>query len=197
MKITIEQLKSLLESGDKNSIYQALNKDWLNSLIPGIRDMVGCEQAKTNHAEGDVGRHTALVIENLRKVALSRLARNADLIELLSALLHDLKKPLTKQIEADGYIRFPKHEEEAVKEIPEIARRLALSQAEVDKLLFLVARHTQSHQWKKLSPEEQKELCSYPWTESLALLQEADALSCLHTDGGYHPSFWEEIMAFK
>jgi len=76
--------------------------DWLMSLD-------GCLQDPIYHAEGDVLTHTKMVVEALVTDTNWRsLDRQSRSILFMSALLHDIAKPLCT-VEADGRISSPGH----------------------------------------------------------------------------------------
>ena len=77
--------------------------DWLQA-------MRGCEQDPVYHAEGDVLVHTQLVCQALTDLtAWRQLEPSARSIVFASALLHDVAKPMTSVIDADGRIGSPGH----------------------------------------------------------------------------------------
>ena len=186
------QMEQLVFS-DANRFHSSFTEPWLNEIIPQVERMVGCGQGTLQHLEGDVAVHTALVFENLLQAARVRLRREADFVERLSVLLHDLRKPAVRREREDGSVSFPEHEALAAAEVPAIAARIGLTMAESEKLQFLVARHGDAHSWAKISQVMRDELRASPFAESLALLQEADARSCLFPDGSHLPIFWAEI----
>ena len=188
-RLRMEQLLSL----DRKGFLNSFSEPWLNELIPRVDRMMGCGQGSVQHLEGDVAVHTALVFENLLQITPLRVQREADFVERLSVLLHDLRKPDVSQARSDGAVSFPGHEALAAAEVPSIAARIGLNAQEAARLQFLVARHGDAHSWSKLTPAVRDELRSSPYAVSLALLQEADARSCLFPDGSHLPIFWSEI----
>jgi len=189
-----KRLDDFLSTCTKESLHNAFQETWLNDIVPGIKELEGCDQGSKIHLEGDVAVHTALVFENLTATSLSRLGREPDFIERLSVVLHDLRKPDTREPQPDGSVWFPGHEAMAAEDVPQIAKTLGLSKEETDRLLFIVARHGDAHGLPELSQSQKNELTTSPWKISLALLQEADARSCLLTGGTYLPVYWSEIV---
>lgn len=188
------QLEDFLSRSSAEQLLAAFQEPWLNGFVPGLNRLAGCDQGTVAHLEGDVAVHTALVFDNLKKVAAARLKRPPDLIENLSVLLHDLRKPDTRAELAGGVVGFPGHEALAGPEAERIARELELSAEESARLHFIVIHHGDAHSWLELSASLQNELRSSPWVTSLALLQEADARSCLFPDGTHLPVFWNELV---
>lgn len=191
------QLQQFLNFCTREELIQAFGEEWLNDLIPDAKLMLGCGQGTKLHLEGDVAVHTSFVFENIKKVAQTRLGRSADYIERLSAVLHDVRKPATRLPLPDGGVDFPGHEAKAAAEVPAIAKRLGLSSSDTEKLYFLVAQHGMAHGFPNLSPQQKAELTLSPWAESLALLQEADARSCIFPDGSHLPVYWDNFIALR
>lgn len=62
------------------------------------------------HAEGDVWTHTKMVVNELMQFAeYQKLQASEQYILFLSALLHDIAKPICTITDEEGYIRSPKH----------------------------------------------------------------------------------------
>lgn len=72
---------------------------------------------------------------------------------MLAALLHDIAKPETRTVEADGRIRFLRHEQRAIPIATAIARRLVLSNPEIDRLSRMVGGHMRVHNLASASSE--------------------------------------------
>ena len=189
------RFQHLLIHADAPALLAAFAQPWFNEIVPGAEQMIGCGQGTTKHLEGDVAEHTALVFENLLKVAVRRLGREADFVERLAVVLHDLRKPAVRVDRGGGDIAFPGHEALAAKDVSVIGEYLGLSISAIERLHFLVARHGDAHSWEEIGEEGRMELRASPFAESLALLQEADALSCLFPDGSHLPIYWNEICS--
>jgi len=184
------QLEAFLARSRAATLRRALAEDWLNTLLPGIRLLVGCEQGADIHLEGDAATHTTLVCTALPLFARRYVEREPDFVERLAALLHDWKKPACRRHVAHG-APFPGHEMCAAAETPLLAVRLGLSTAERERLYFVVANHGLAHEFPYLSRGEQQRLALSPHWASLALLQAADAHSCWCPGGGHLPIHWE------
>jgi hypothetical protein len=188
-----QRLNSFLFTCTRDQLLGAMSEDWLNAILPGICDCVGCSQGTDRHFEGDVAMHTALVFTNLLDVSREQLKREADFVERLAALMHDWKKPPVRVAHDDGSVGFPDHESRAAAAVPEVANRLGLSDEESAKLLFLVGEHGAFHDFPKLRREKQEELRSSPYCASACALQVADALSCLLRNRDHLPVHWNLI----
>ncbi|MFN8392634.1 MAG: HDIG domain-containing protein [Bdellovibrionota bacterium] len=188
------RLNALLRCGDSKMLLSAMQSDWLNAVIPGLRELSGCDQGATKHLEGDVAEHTALVVQETLSVAKARLDREPTSVELLGALLHDLSKPQTRRVNGDGTVSFPEHERIAAERLSTIAPMLDLSPQEKAELTFVIAEHGRAHSWPMLAASERQHLKGSPWIVTLAILQEADAKSCLLPGGHHLPVFWQELV---
>jgi putative nucleotidyltransferase with HDIG domain len=99
----------------------------LTALHPWLPSLASCPQDPAHHAEGDVLTHTRMVLEALAALppfrALDELARQ---IVFAGALMHDVGKPETTRVEADGKISSRGHSRRG-----EILARRALWEADV------------------------------------------------------------------
>ncbi len=63
----------------------------------------------------------------------------------LAALFHDIAKPQSRTVDPDGRIRFFGHDERGARVAADCARRMALSQVEVERVEQIVAHHMRVH----------------------------------------------------
>jgi hypothetical protein len=188
-------LEELLQSIDGQGLLILFSQRWFNDLIPGAKLMLGCSQGKTKHLEGDVAVHTSLVFDNIKTASVNRLSRKANYLELLSAIIHDFRKPACQKILEDNQVTFPNHEELAAKELINIYTNLFLTKEELEQLYFVIFNHGLVHNWPRLSKDQKSGLVSSDWITHLALLQEADAKSCYLFDGTHLPVYWESMVS--
>jgi predicted kinase len=82
------------------------------ALVDWVRRMQSHPQNKTLHAEGDVWRHTEMVVEKLAASnAYRALSRDDQVIVYLACLIHDVAKPWTTRTASDGTISPDGHSE--------------------------------------------------------------------------------------
>lgn len=75
-----------------------------------VRAMRGCVQDPIHHAEGDVWIHTRMVLEELVAMPAWRaLSGEHRQVAYLACLLHDVAKPTTTRVEADGRVTARGH----------------------------------------------------------------------------------------
>lgn len=104
MENNIDKLFKYLPDKDIN--WDLINKDLLS---PFLKKMQETMQEPSWHAEGDVYTHTKMVCENLIKLdEYNSLTKIEKLVIFLSALFHDVAKPICTKIE-NGKIVSPKH----------------------------------------------------------------------------------------
>jgi len=105
----------------------------LRAVLPEIEPMKGCEQPPQFHPEGDVFQHTRLM--------LKLLSAKVSVPLVFSVILHDIAKPVTATIDADGRIRFNEHDRIGAEMTEKIMERLRFSRAEIDDTVEMVRQH--------------------------------------------------------
>src|SRR5437016_11018935 len=105
----------------------------MRAILPEIEAMKGCEQPKQFHPEGDVFKHTRLMLDFLsQKVSVPL---------VFGVLLHDVAKPRTATVDETGRIRFSGHDRLGAEMTEEIMRRLRFSGAEIEGTVEMVRQH--------------------------------------------------------
>src|SRR5436853_249109 len=105
----------------------------MRAILPEIEAMKGCEQPKQFHPEGDVFKHTRLMLDFLsQKVSVPL---------VFAVLLHDVSKPRTATVDETGRIRFSGHDRWGAARTEEIMRRLRFSGAEIEGTVEMVRQH--------------------------------------------------------
>ncbi|MCW5943520.1 MAG: HD domain-containing protein [Fimbriimonadaceae bacterium] len=107
-----------------------LDLDLLRFVVPELADAVGVEQGDHHHC--DVWGHTLLVLSATDP---------RDLTLRLAALFHDVAKPRTRTVEADGRVRFFGHETLGAEIARERLRALRFATDQVDEVALLVRNH--------------------------------------------------------
>lgn len=105
----------------------------LRAIIPEIEPMKGCAQPEQFHPEGDVFKHTRLMLQLLpEKVSVPL---------VVGAILHDVAKPVTAQVDETGRIRFNAHDRIGAEMAEQIMERLRFSRVEIDAAVEMVRQH--------------------------------------------------------
>jgi putative nucleotidyltransferase with HDIG domain len=102
-------------------------------VLPELDAMKGCEQPPQFHPEGDVFKHTRIMLEML--------PAGASLPLVFSVLFHDIGKPPTAIVDEEGRIRFNGHDRIGAEMTEAIMERLRFSRAEIDATVEAVRQH--------------------------------------------------------
>jgi poly(A) polymerase len=105
----------------------------METFLPEILTLRGCEQPPEWHPEGDVFIHTRLM--------LSLLAPDASINLILAVLLHDIAKPDTYFVDETGRIRFNGHDKLGAAKADGILRRLRFPNETIEAVVEMVANH--------------------------------------------------------
>ena len=105
----------------------------MRAVLPEIEEMKGCEQPPQFHPEGDVFKHTRIMLELLPE--------NVSIPLVFSVLFHDVAKPRTAIVDEDGRIRFNGHDRIGAVVTEAIMERLRFSRAEIDATVEAVRQH--------------------------------------------------------
>lgn len=129
-RIRDEFSKILLSEHPSKGIENLRTAGLLQYFMPEILPMVGFDQ-KNPHHDKDVYYHTLSVVDNTEP----------DLILRLSALLHDIAKPLTFTIDDKGTGHFYEHNVKGVEISEYILKRLRYDNLTIKKVSSLVFDH--------------------------------------------------------
>jgi poly(A) polymerase len=105
----------------------------MKTILLELDAMKGCEQPPQFHPEGDVFKHTRIMLEML--------PAEASLPLVFSVLFHDIGKPPTAMVDEDGRIRFNGHDRIGAEMTEAIMERLRFSRAEIDATVEAVRQH--------------------------------------------------------
>lgn len=129
-RIRDELLKMLALPAAASALEDLRRLGLLRQFAPELEGLVGVEQGSFHHL--DVWDHTLLVVRNVGP---------GDPLLALAALFHDVAKPETRFIDADGATRFFGHEGQGAKTTERILRRLKFPQRDIDAVASLVKNH--------------------------------------------------------
>jgi poly(A) polymerase len=105
----------------------------MRAVLPELEALKGCEQPPQFHPEGDVFKHT--------RIMLGLLPAEVTVPLVLSVLFHDIGKPGTASVDHDGRIRFSGHDKLGAEMTEDVMTRLRFSRAEIDATVAAVANH--------------------------------------------------------
>ncbi len=142
--------------------YCPQEKDWwinwsaLESEFDWLRSLANCPQNPLYHAEGNVLIHTKLVCEALVALPVWRaLSPTQRSVLFAAALLHDVAKPASTQVEADGTITSKGHVLQGSKMTQQILWDLRVPFSEREAVVALVRYGSLPLWfWDKPNPEQ-------------------------------------------
>jgi poly(A) polymerase len=106
----------------------------LKHVFPEVHGMIGVNQDKNHHSEGDVFVHTLLVTEKAKPTVVAQ----------MSALLHDVGKPSTQKVEGNR-VKFYGHEDVSSKMSDQMLKRLKVDTETTLQIKKVVAFHLRGH----------------------------------------------------
>jgi poly(A) polymerase len=149
-----DELEKMLTEGQARRAFELLDDTGLlQQVLPEVAAMKGVAQPPQYHPEGDVWKHTLLLLEGLEKASSKSLA--------WGVLLHDVGKPATFRVAPDR-IRFDGHAEVGTKMALEIARRLRFSNEMASQVGSLVANHMRFGDVKRMKESTLKRFMRLP-----------------------------------
>ncbi len=129
-----EELVKIFLSPNRGRGWDLLDTSGLmGAILPELEAMKGCEQPPQFHPEGDVFKHTRIMLEML--------SGEASLPLVFSVLFHDIGKPPTSVVDEEGRIRFNGHDRIGAEMTEAIMERLRFSRAEIDATVEAVRQH--------------------------------------------------------
>jgi tRNA nucleotidyltransferase (CCA-adding enzyme) len=143
----------------------------LGYILPEIHGLVGVKHDKRSHQEGDVYKHTLLVLSNAPPTIEGQLA----------ALLHDVGKPDTQEF-IGNKIQFLGHEDVGAEMAEAILRRLKFDNKTIQKVKTMVKNHMRPHSLEKASPKALRKFVrdvGEEMVDNVLDLAEADSLGNL------------------
>ena len=134
-----EELEKLIRSDNPDRLAWAYRLGVTKVIFPEWDVMMECDQ-NTPHHFTDVGDHTIVVLEYIAKNYHD--IEDADhRVLCLSALLHDIAKPIMKTTGEDGVDHFKGHPERGVRPATEFLKRLKYDNDTIARVEKLVRYH--------------------------------------------------------
>ena len=134
-----EEFKKLLLKAKKPSIgFELMREIGVLRYFPELEALIGVEQEKRWHPEGDVWIHTMMAVDAM--VGINTGDAKRDLMLMYAELCHDLGKPATTKL-MDGRIRALGHDKAGLAPTQSFMEKLTNEQDFIDKILPLVEQH--------------------------------------------------------
>lgn len=167
-----EELVKMMKLGKTGQAVRLMKTTGLlNYVLPEVYGLIGIGHDPSNHQEGDVYKHTLLVLSHAPPTVVGQ----------LSALLHDVGKPQTREF-LDGKIRFLGHEKASGEMAEAILRRLKFDTDVIRKVRRVVESHMRPIDLPAASPKALRKFVrdvGEETVEAVLQLAEADALGTL------------------
>jgi poly(A) polymerase len=167
-RIAQELRKMLVDRSRVEAMNLAFDAGLIAAVLPPLVPMKGLFQGKPVQPDGDLWDHTMLVLANLPDAPSFTLA--------FAALLHDVGKPKTKTVR-QGKLCFHNHEQVGRAIAIEVAQGLKLSNADRDRVAWLVEYHQYLGEAMKLREAKLKRILASDGIDELLALHRADALA--------------------
>jgi poly(A) polymerase len=172
-RVAQELRKILVHPSRARGMDLAFDVGLVAAILPELVPMKGLFQGKPAQPDGDLWDHTLLVLDNLPAEPSFPLA--------FAALLHDVGKPRTKGLK-DGRMTFHNHEVVGRRIAEAICHHLRLSNAERERVAWLVEYHQALGEPENLRQSTLKRILARPGIEELLALHRADALATTGDD---------------
>ena len=184
-RISIERVfeelsKALLRAERPSTFFRALRAmDHLKEFFPELEACAGVPQSPKYHPEGDVFEHTMLVVDS---AATLRERAQWPLGFMLAALLHDLGKAVSTQVQPDGRITAYGHEVDGLPLCEAQLRRLTNQGKLIEYVKNMMWLHMRPNMLAAARSKKKKTRVMFDLSvcpEDLILLSRADAMGKL------------------
>jgi tRNA nucleotidyltransferase/poly(A) polymerase len=183
-RIGEELVMIMTEGGAARGLDLLMESGLVETLLPEVIPLVGCEQPPNFHPEGDVYVHTRLMLSMLPPGCAETLA--------FGVLLHDIAKPQTRA-EIDGKITYYGHTEQGALVAAGMMNRLRRSRFIQERVAYLVRYHLRLTMAPRMRQATLKRMLAEDGFEELLELARIDALASSSYLGFYH--FCRHAMA--
>jgi poly(A) polymerase len=179
-----EELRGLLVHPRRAKGIQLMDDVGLvEPIVPELLPMHGLLQGPPQAPTGDLWEHVLRVLEALGDGVSFPLA--------LAALLHDVGKPVTMGRTPDKYT-FHDHENVGRDMAIRVCERLKLSNAETDRVAWLVEKHLYLCGSRQMRQSRLKMILAHPGIRELLALHRADAVASGR--GTDHVDYCEQLL---
>ncbi|MDB6150038.1 MAG: cca [Chthoniobacter sp.] len=165
-----EELVKIFVSPERVRGFDLLDQSGLlRELLPEVEALKGCEQPPQFHPEGDVFKHT--------RIMLGLLPAEVSAPLVFSVLFHDIGKPGTFAVDPTGRIRFSGHDKLGAEMTEAVMSRLRFSRAEIDATIEAVANHMVFKDVQQMRVAKLKRFMARPYFEDEMELHRVDCTS--------------------
>jgi poly(A) polymerase len=147
-------------------------------IMPEVPALRGCPQPVNFHPEGDVYRHTRLMLSMLPRGCSETLA--------FGALLHDIAKPPCLAIEPDGRMTYYGHTDTGARIATDLLQRLRRPRTVQERVAYLVHNHLRMVDAPRMRRATLKRMFAEEGFSELLELSLLDTLASSSYLGFYH-----------
>jgi poly(A) polymerase len=173
-----ELVMILTEGGAARGLDLLVESGLAAVVLPEVLELIGCRQPENFHPEGDVYRHSRLMLSMLPAGATETLA--------FGTLLHDIAKPRCLAVDIEGKMTYYGHPDQGAEMAMEILRRLRRSRDVQERVAYLVRNHLRLAMATRMRPATLKRMIAEPGFAELLELCRLDALASSSYLGFYH-----------
>lgn len=168
-RVREEFSRILCSAGRERGVELLLRSGLLERFLPEYLALEGCEQPPQWHPEGDVYRHTQMM--------LGMLPAHASLELTLAVLLHDIGKPPVMTVDETGRIRFNGHDRVGADMAREILGRLKYPNRVISAVSDMVLRHMRFMNVQVMRRAKLREMMALPTFDDELELHRVDCLA--------------------
>jgi tRNA nucleotidyltransferase/poly(A) polymerase len=184
-RIGEEMAMIVTEGGAARGIDLLVESRLATAVAPQVMELAGCPQPANFHPEGDVYRHTRLMLSMLPRGCAETLA--------FGTLLHDIAKPRCFAMDDTGRMTYYGHTEMGAEMGAEIMRRFRRSRFVQERVAYLVRYHLRMTMAPRMRRATLKRMIGEDGFDELLELSLLDALASNSYLGFYH--FCRRAMA--
>jgi poly(A) polymerase len=177
-RIGDELVRIMTEGGAASGLDLLIASGLAATILPEVLPLADCPQPPNFHPEGDVYRHSCLMLSMLEAGCAETLA--------FGALLHDIAKPQCLAVAADGKMTYYGHTEQGAEVAREILRRLKRPRVVQERVAYLVRDHLRMCMAPRMRPATLKRMIAEDGFDELLELSRLDTLASSSHLGFYH-----------
>ncbi len=177
-RIGEEHVRVLTEGGAARGLDLLIESGLARIVLPEVLPLADCPQPANYHPEGDVYRHTRLMLSMLPRGCAETLA--------FGVLFHDIAKPQSLAIDGDGKMTYYGHTEQGADVATATLQRFRRSRAVQERVAYLVRYHLRMTMAPRMRRATLKRMLAEDGFEELLELSRIDALASNSYLGFYH-----------
>jgi poly(A) polymerase len=177
-RIGEEVMMTMTQGGAAQGLDLLVNSGLADSVIPEVLPLRGCPQPANFHPEGNVYRHTRLILSMLPRGCSETLA--------FGALFHDIAKPQTLVVDPDGRMTYYGHTEIGGEVAANVLQRLRRPRSVQARVSYLVHNHLRMMMAPRMRRATLKRMLAEEGFDELLQLSLLDTLASGSALGFYH-----------